>query len=64
LPYVAGFSAIADYHSGSDGPAAVGISVVPLFSAAAVNPDVIGLPVCCCWFHYFYKRPCFCWQPY
>ncbi len=27
-------------------------------------PDVVGLPECRCWLHYFCKRPCFCWHSY
>jgi hypothetical protein len=37
-----------------------------LLSPEMVNgvPDVVGIPACCCWLHYFFKRPCFCWHLY
>ncbi len=51
---VADFSTVADLGS----PMAVDISAADILDVNGV-PAVAGLPICCCWLHYFDKRPCF-----
>ncbi len=57
--HVADFSTVDDLPTSS--PAAVDISAADILDVNGV-PAMAGLPICCCWLHYFDKR-LFCWLP-